>query len=155
VNVGRRRSRRSGLLATGLVLVVGGLPLSACSEVEESSSAGYEPAKLEPAKGKGEDAVRVTFTEEGARRTGLQTARVASSGKQGVVPHAALIYDGAGTAYVYTSPERLSYVREQIEVDRIERDRVLLSDGPPAGTEVVTVGAAEVYGAESEIGGGH
>jgi hypothetical protein len=42
-----------------------------------------------------------------------------------------------------------------VEVDRVERDRVLLTDGPPAGSEVVTVGATEVYGAELEIAGGH
>ena len=40
-------------------------------------------------------------------------------------------------------------------VDRIEGDRVLLSDGLGPGAEVVTVGAAEVYGAELGIGGGH
>ena len=32
---------------------------------------------------------------------------------------------------------------------------MLLAAGPPPGTEVVTVGAAEVYGAELEIAGGH
>lgn len=153
MKVNRHSSRRSRLLAAGLALVVAGLPLSGCTEVEESSSAGYEPAKLEPVKGKGTDAVRVTFTAEGAKRTGLQTARVRSSGKRRVVPQAALIYDGAGKAYVYTNPEGLSFVREEIAVDRIEGDRVLLTDGPPVGTEVVTVGAAEVYGAELEIAG--
>ena len=36
-------------------------------------------------------------------------------------------------------------------LDRIEGQRVYLSDGPPAGTAVVTVGATEVYGTELEI----
>jgi hypothetical protein len=36
-------------------------------------------------------------------------------------------------------------------VDRIEGDRVLLTDGPPAGTKVVTVGVTEVYGTELEV----
>jgi hypothetical protein len=32
---------------------------------------------------------------------------------------------------------------------------VLLKDGPPAGTKVVTVGAAEVYGTEIDMAGSH
>jgi hypothetical protein len=28
-------------------------------------------------------------------------------------------------------------------------------EGPPAGTTVVTVGGAELFGAESGVGGGH
>ena len=46
-------------------------------------------------------------------------------------------------------------MRAEVKVDRIDGDRVLLSEGPPAGTKVVTVGAAEVYGAELEIAGSH
>ena len=42
-------------------------------------------------------------------------------------------------------------MREAIEVDRVDDERAVLSAGPPAGTEVVTVGAAEVYGAEFEV----
>jgi len=42
-------------------------------------------------------------------------------------------------------------VRQEISIDRVDGDSVMLSDGPPAGTEVVTVGAAEVYGSEFEV----
>jgi len=135
------------------VLVVAALALAGCSEVEESSSSSYEPAKLQPVKGT--DFQRVTFTAEGAERTGLRTAPVLRSGGRTVVPYAALIYDSAGKAYVYTSPEPRAFLRAQVKVDRVEGDRALLSDGPPSGTRVVTVGAAEVYGAELEIGGSH
>ena len=61
--------KRLRALAAGLV-VVGAMSLSACKEVEEESAAGYEPAKLEPIKGKSEDFQRVTFTKEGAARVG-------------------------------------------------------------------------------------
>jgi multidrug efflux pump subunit AcrA (membrane-fusion protein) len=71
--------------------------------------------------------------------------------RRNVVPYAALIYDPEGKTYVYTSPKPLEYLREEVKVDRIEGDRVLVSRGPPAGTEVVTVGAAEVYGTELEV----
>jgi hypothetical protein len=53
---------------------------------------------------------------------------------------------------MYISPAPLTYVREPITVDYIEGDMVVLVDGPAAGTEVVTVGVAELYGADTGIG---
>jgi hypothetical protein len=135
------------------VLVIAALALVACTEVEEEESSGYEPSKLESIKGS-DDFQRVTFTAEGAERVGLKTVPIRRSGGREVVPYAALIYDPEGRAYVYTSPRRLSFVRAEIQVDRIDGDRVLLSDGPPAGTDVVTVGADEVYGTELDIASG-
>jgi hypothetical protein len=142
--------RRPRLVLAALVLVAG-LSLSACKEVEEESAAGYEPAKLGKAEGKSDDFKLVTFTEEGSARVGLKTGAIRRSGAHKVVPYTALLYNDEAKTFVYTSPKTLSYVRESVEVDRIEGDRVLLSDGPPAGTTVVTVGATEVYGAELEI----
>jgi hypothetical protein len=46
-------------------------------------------------------------------------------------------------------------VRSAIDVASIEGDRALLTSGPPVGTTVVTVGVAELYGAETGVGGGH
>jgi hypothetical protein len=135
----------------GVALVLAAL--LGCSEVDDASTGGYEPARLARVGDSG--LKRVTFTAEGARRTGLRTATVRRSGRHRVVPYDALIYDGEGRSYVYLSLEPLTFVRAGVEVDRVERDRVLLTDGPPAGSEVVTVGATEVYGAELEIAGGH
>jgi multidrug efflux pump subunit AcrA (membrane-fusion protein) len=132
------------------VLATAALPIAGCTEVETETATGYEPSTLEPVKGN-DDIQRVTFTEEGAKRVDLQTAAVRRSGKQKVVPYAALLYDPEGKTYVYTSPKPLEYLREEVKVDRIEGDRVLVSRGPPPGTEVVTVGAAEVYGTELEV----
>lgn len=132
------------------MLATAALPIAGCTEVETETATGYEPSTLEPVKGN-DDLQRVTFTEEGARRVDLQTAAVRRSGKHKVVPYAALLYDPEGKTYVYTSPKPLEYLREEVKVDRIEGQRVLVSRGPPAGTEVVTVGAAEVYGTELEV----
>jgi ABC-type oligopeptide transport system substrate-binding subunit len=139
-------SRPRRLALAGLVVATAALPVAGCTEVETETATGYEPSTLEPVKGN-KDVQRVTFTEEGARRVDLQTAAV----RRNVVPYAALIYDPEGKTYVYTSPKPLEYLREEVKVDRIEGDRVLVSRGPPAGTEVVTVGAAEVYGTELEV----
>ena len=140
-------------LAAGLAVLLGALPTSACTSAEEASTGGYQPATLEPVDGT--DLRMVTLTEEGARRTGLRRVTIRRSGPHLVVPYAALIYDGEGTAYVYTSPQPLTFLRAEVEVDRIDGDQALLTDGPRAGGDVVTVGAAEVYGAELEIAGGH
>jgi hypothetical protein len=136
-----------------LALAVAGAGLTGCKEVEEPSTAGYEPAKVQPI-GTG-DAKRVIFTAEGARRVGLRTAPLVRSKDGSAVPYEALIYDGAGAAYVYTATATRTYERAPVTVARIEGDRVLLSRGPPPGTRVVTVGASEVYGAENGIEGGH
>ena len=139
-------SRPRRLALAGLVVATAALPVAGCTEVETETATVYEPSTLEPVKGN-KDLQRVTFTAEGARRVDLQTASV----RRNVVPYAALIYDPEGKTYVYTSPKPLEYLREEVKVDRIEGDRVLVSRGPPAGTEVVTVGAAEVYGTELEV----
>jgi hypothetical protein len=139
---------------TGLVLIAAGVSPSACSEAtgeyEGRETAGhYEPAKLEPIKGT--DVKRVKFTAEGAKRVGLQMAQVRGDGQRKVVPYAAVIYDPEGNTFTYTSPELLVYVREKVKVDYVDGDRVVLSEGPSVGTEIVTVGAAEVYGTEFEV----
>jgi hypothetical protein len=147
--VSRRCRQRVGPACAVPFLIVVALALGGCTEVETETATGYEPSKLEPVKGT--DLQRVTFTAEGAKRVGLQTGTVSRHGKQKVVPYSALLYAPDGKTYVYTSSKPLQYVREQVKVDRIEGDRVFLTGGPPVGTEVVTVGATEVYGTELEV----
>jgi hypothetical protein len=144
-----RPSRRARVVSA-LVVVVAAMPSSGCTEVETESATGYEPSKLEPVKGDG-DLQRVTFTAEGAKRVGLRTATVRRAAEHTIVPYAALLYDPEGNTYVYTSPRPLEYLRAKVQVRRVEGDRVVLSDGPPVGTEIVTVGATEVYGTELEV----
>jgi acyl-coenzyme A thioesterase PaaI-like protein len=131
-------------LAAGVLLTVLGLVLCACTEVETETATGYEPSTLDERN-------RVTFTAEGAERTGLATARVTRQGRRLGVPYAALLYDPQGRTWVYTNTGGLTFQRVEVDVARVDGDRVLLSDGPPAGTRVVTVGAAEVYGTELEV----
>jgi hypothetical protein len=42
----------------------------------------------------------------------------------------------------------LTFERQRIGVERVTGDLAVLSEGPPVGTSVVTVGAALLYGAE-------
>jgi uncharacterized protein YbjT (DUF2867 family) len=148
LRINRKSRRQLRAACAGLVLIAAGVSLSACSDSPETAS-NYEPAKLEPIKGT--EVKRVKFSAEGAKRVGVQTTAIRQNGQGKVIPYAAVIYDPEGNTYTYTSPERLTFVRQEIEIDRVNGDRVVLSDGPPAGTEVVTVGAAEVYGTEFEV----
>ena len=63
-----------------------------------------------------------------------------------------IIYDAHGGTGVYTSPKPRTFVRQKISVDRIDGDWVLLDEGPAVGTSVASVGVAELYGTEFEVG---
>ncbi len=99
----------------------------------------------------GTDRKAILLTERAVQRLDITTVPV-TSGHSLVVPYAAVMYDTDGSTWVYTNPEPLRYVRHHIEVDRIEGDQAILSDGPPIGTAVVTRGAAELFGVEFGVG---
>lgn len=136
------------LLVAGLAVVASGAVVAGCSEVG-SNLVESQPYAVEPIKGT--DLNRVTMKDETAARIDLKTARVTRSGKRKVVPHLALIYNPEGAVFVYTRPKPRTYVRAPVKVARVAGNRVLLSKGPRAGTEIVTVGAAELLATEYEI----
>jgi hypothetical protein len=134
------------LLMLTLILLV--LPLSACAPaaaLEEEE----KPVTLEPIAGT--DLNRLTLTEKAAERLGLETAPVVAQESQVVIPYAALLYDTSGQAWVYVNVGPLAFERQEITVDSIQGDKVILSKGPEAGANVVTLGATELYGSESEF----
>ena len=98
---------------------------------------------------------QLTLSARAAERLGVETAPVAGSGSLLTVPYAAVIYDAQGDTWSYVSAEPLVFLRAQITVDEIDGDTAVLSAGPAIGTSVVTTGAAELYGAEIGVGGGH
>lgn len=155
MTAGVAATRPSRAVPAGVAaLVLAGVTLlSGCQEVESAATeSGYQPSEVEEVDGG--DAVQVTFTRDAASRVGLQRAAAVTVDGQTVVSYAALIYDGQGVPWVYTAPDELTFRRVQVDVDRIEGDRVFLSGGLAAGTQVVTVGATEVYGTEMGISGG-
>jgi hypothetical protein len=147
-----RRSRRT-LVAVGLLAV--GLSLSACTQqAAEAEADGAEPAKVEHIEGAGVS--RLTLTAKAAERLGIETKPVLAGRLGGatrrIVPYSAILYDAKGDTWVYANPEPLSYIRERVTVEYVQDGQAVLTDGPPEGTPVVTVGAAELYG--TEFGGG-
>ena len=91
----------------------------------------------------------VRLTEQAAKRLDVHTAAVtAGAGGKLVVPAAAVEYNNDGSTFVYTNPEPYAYVQQAVTVDSINADTAVLSAGPAAGAQVVTVGAAELLGVE-------
>lgn len=147
--------RHTYALAMSVVTVIG-LQLAGCSK-----PASY--TKVEPFSTKKENGInKVTFTEKAMERAAVKTAPLQEGKVDGAdnasprpfVPYSALMYVPTGETFIYTSPTPRTFVRQAVNVDYIAKDVVVLKDGPPKGTEIVTVGAAEIFGAEVGNGGG-
>lgn len=150
----RRRISRHWMVFLGLAPMIG---LTGCADVSEADSdARDEPVTIEMVdESSGQS--QLTLTELAAERLAVATSPVSrerlargSEGKRGydVVPYSSLIYDPQGGTWVYVNPEPLLYMRERVAVAFIDGDAAALKSGPPLGAEVVSVGAAELYGAE-------
>lgn len=83
-----------------------------------------------------------------ANRMRVELPLAGSEEKQKVVPYGAVLYDSKGAAWVYVSTKPLTFERQRIGVERVVGDLAVLSEGPPVGTPIVTVGAALLYGSE-------
>jgi hypothetical protein len=86
------------------------------------------------------------------QRVRIELALTGSGKPQKIVPYSSVIYDLHGDTWAYTSPENLTFIRHAISVDYIEGDAAVLTDGPPSGTTIVVVGAAELFGTEFGVG---
>jgi uncharacterized iron-regulated membrane protein len=135
------------------LLLAAGLLVAACAAPTAKPPAAE--AAVTVAKTAGSELSRVTLSQKAADRLGIQTVAVEAQGAGKVIPYAAVLYDAKGATWAYTNPEGLVFIRASITVDQIEGDRAILTGGPDAGTKVVTVGAPELYGAETGVGGGH
>jgi len=137
-------------LITGLA--VAALALGGCNS-PTSSAPKVEAITMEEDENSG--LKTLTLSEKAAQRLGVETAEVGAAGSGTSVPYAAIVYDAQGKTWTYVNEQPLVYKRAEITVDDISGDTARLSAGPPAGTQVVTTGAAELYGAEIGVGGGH
>lgn len=127
--------------------------LAACEEHEKNT----EPAP--PAtvvKVSGSEFNHVILTQEAANRVGIElvplkeavvpTSLNARSAKQ--VPYSAIIYGLHGETWIYILVKPLTFMRTTVMIDHIDGQLAILSAGPPLNTQVVSVGAAELYGSE-------
>lgn len=65
------------------------------------------------------------------------------------VPWAAVLHDITGGTWVYERTAPLTYARRRVTVRNVVGDSAVLAAGPAAGTQVVTAGAAELFGTET------
>jgi hypothetical protein len=139
-----RKNNLWTVLGTVLLVVLAGL-LVACSD-----TAGGTHKTIEPYSATEDDSGRktMTLTPEAVERLGIQVVEITD----GTVPYAAILYGLNGETYVYTNTEENTYLREEVTVERIEGDTAILSDSPPDGTLVVTVGGSELYGIDTGVG---
>ena len=93
-------------------------------------------------------AVDVTLSNKSAGATGAAANTPALT-----IPAAALLYDASGGQWVYVRTAPRQYTRQRVEVQRAVGEQVVISRGVKAGVEVVTDGAAELFG--TEFGGAH
>ena len=142
--------RVHGILAV-IVLTVS-LQISACSAKPEAAVED-SPVRVEHLSG--EQPTRVTLTEDAIRRLDLQTDSVQVATVNGaevtVIPYSSIIYDTDGHTWVYTSPQAGTYLRTAVEVESIQGDDAIIATGLPAGSAIVTVGAEELFGSETEF----
>jgi hypothetical protein len=137
------------------LLILAVLPLVACGGSEEEAK--EEPFHLEEIEGS--DFNLVTLTEKAAERLDIQSEEVREEEVDGsvkmVVHYAAVLYGLNGETWAYVrnpEPDSLKFVRTPITIEYIDGGLAILSDGPDLGTHVVTVGAPELFGADTGVG---
>jgi hypothetical protein len=142
---------RTVLLAAAFV--VAAVSSTGCQRGEDEAAAGAEHAYVAPVEGS-EGLNKVTLTRAAAERLDIHTAAVKRDDAPGrlVIPYSSLVYGTDGTTWVYTTTGNLTFVRAEVVVKSIEGESVHVAKGPPPGTEVVTVGVAELFGAEHGVG---
>lgn len=151
---------RLGLAFIGFVIAVAVAAVAlGASKMSYPTVAGFPDDPEDAASVQVDPATKraqVTLTEDAVNRLDVHTAAIAAappaSTAKLAMPTAALFYDEAGDTWAWVMGRPRVYERQHVAVSTIEGDTVALSDGPPAGTQVVTQGAAELYGAEVGVG---
>jgi hypothetical protein len=93
----------------------------------------------------------VTFSKTGAERADVGTTPVTAGDGYREIPHAALLYNGDGTTFVYTATGPRTYTYTPVEVVEVVGDTVHFTGGPGPGDPVVTSGVPQVHGADIQL----
>jgi hypothetical protein len=149
-------------IGIGVLIAVIGLGGCGGTRTGTTPAGGADPVRVEPVVGTARHVV--VLTDAGAARLGITTepARPAVSATDGdaatatdqsLLPVDAILYDSNGATWTYTMTGPLAYERVPVTVVRIEGGQAVVQPGPAVGTRVVTVGGAELLGAEYGIAG--
>ena len=142
----RNRTLLASLTVLGVTL------LSACGgAVTDEYVIENDPGHVKHIEGS--DLGRVFLTPDAATRLGIETAAVTTSGRQLTVPRTAVFVDPEGVWWVYTNPPPAPVRQARgVRIAREGDDRAFRGPAHPQSTDVVTVGVAELYGVEAEVG---
>ncbi|HEV8573268.1 MAG TPA: hypothetical protein VGR43_01030 [Dehalococcoidia bacterium] len=157
-----QRNIITGVIVSALLAVCAVALVVFVSSSSSETAEGGGTTKVAPAVIGEKDATTgiasVTFIDSAVERVGIETSAVkaAEPVREGSsatlsVPYSSILYDTKGQAFVYTVTGPASYLRALITIDYVEGDQAVLSSGPAAGTEIVSLGVAELYGAETGI----
>lgn len=91
------------------------------------------------------------FSHRPGQKVGVTLALRATE-RSLVVPYSSILYDMYGGAWVYQNSEPHVYVRQRVELLHVLGDLAILSRGPAIGANVVSAGAAELFGTEFGVG---
>ena len=156
--------RRNHCVAAGLVVISIGLAGCGVGKADYGEVSQEGPAHVAPVAGNS-DINQVTLTPEAFSKLGLTTTAasgaVMPASTDGstpetpdiTVPISAVIYDKDGKTWVYVVDGNHSYQRQAVTIKSVDGDSAILSSGPKAGVQVVTVGAQELLGAELGVAG--
>ena len=137
---------------TAALLVSAAVALAGCQSAAQGADEELAEVASVAESEDGGPAV-VTLSEQAEQRLGIETTTV-TEGRSGLsVPYSTVVYDPEGGSWVYVMTDPLTYRRAEVVLGHKTGDEVALTSGPPAGTEVVTVGAAELVGVETGIDG--
>lgn len=144
---GKNRIKTVNLWTWMILLIGSSMLVTACASPADAVKS--KPSEITPDG-------RIKLLQTASDRTGIQTGEITTAEIAGkmetVVPYSAVMYGLNGETWVYTIPEPLTFANEAVVLGRIEGEFAVLLEGPPVGTAVVTVGAAELFGAETGIG---
>ncbi|HEU4666471.1 MAG TPA: hypothetical protein VFS79_02325 [Arthrobacter sp.] len=143
--------RRLPVAAAVCAALLSSLPACAQSTAQ-AESVSEAAAKVE--KNATTGIARITLSQRAIERLDLvtDTVKPAPAGAGVLLPYAALLYDAQGKTWVYANPEPRVFERQAVTVSKVEAGVVTASAGPAVGTPVVTVAAAELFGAEFVTG---
>jgi hypothetical protein len=161
---------RAAAIVVSLAAVLGGCGGSGSPSI---------PASSHVERRAGDSAGQIVLSQLGAQRIGLRTVRVdavpapppvskttvvagvkhtttvpapkPTGGPVVIVPYSAVIYAPGGQSYAFTNPRPLTYVEIPITIDHITGTAAYLRKGPKAGSQVVSVGAEELYGVQTGV----
>ena len=126
------------------------LSLTACAKTGGEEEEANRGATLDTVPGS--DVPSVILTDVAEQRIDLQTVAIEQAAGRMQIPYAALLYDPEGGTWTFVKVGDRTFQRQPVTVDHIAGDTAFLADGPKAGSEVVIVGAAELYGVEEGVG---